>query len=60
MKFSYMLHNKDGRGRRVPRGQAWQWVHDLENMDHLAPILMDASACGGGPIEPLECLPRPY
>ena len=39
MKFSYMLHNKDGRGRRVPRGQAWQWVHDLENMDHLAPIL---------------------
>jgi hypothetical protein len=39
MQFSYMLHNKDGRGRRVPRGQAWQWVHDLENIEHLGPIL---------------------
>lgn len=39
MKFSYMLHNRDGRGRRVPRGQAWQWIHDLENIDHLEPIL---------------------
>jgi hypothetical protein len=39
MKFSYMLHNKDGRGRRVPRGQAWQLVHDFDSMDHLAPIL---------------------
>ena len=34
-----MLHNKDGRGRRVPHGQAWQWVHDLESLDHLGPIL---------------------
>jgi hypothetical protein len=39
MKFSYMLHNKDGRGRRVPRGQAWQWIHDLEDIAHLGPIL---------------------
>ena len=39
MQFSYMLHNKDGRGRRVPRGQAWQWVHELENIEHLGPIL---------------------
>lgn len=39
MKFSYMLHNKDGRGHRVPRGQAWQWIHDLEDIDHLEPIL---------------------
>ncbi len=39
MKFSYMLHNKDGRGRRVPRGQAWQWIHDVEDIAHLDPIL---------------------
>ena len=39
MQFSYMLHNKDGRGRRVPRGQAWQWVHDLDTIEHLGPIL---------------------
>jgi hypothetical protein len=39
MKFSYMLHNRDGRGRRVPRGQAWQWIHDVEDVDHLEPIL---------------------
>jgi hypothetical protein len=34
-----MLHNKDGRGRRVPHGQAWQWIHDLESLAHLSPIL---------------------
>lgn len=39
MRFTYILHNKDGRGRRVPRGEAWQWVHDVEDVDHLGPIL---------------------
>lgn len=39
MRFSYILHNKDGRGRRVPRGEAWQWVHDVEDVEHLGPIL---------------------
>lgn len=39
MKFSYMLHNKEGRGSRVPRGQAWQWIHDIENLDQLESIL---------------------
>jgi hypothetical protein len=39
MRFSYMLHNRDGRGRRVPRGQAWQWIHDVEDVDQLEPIL---------------------
>lgn len=34
-----MLQNKDGRGRRVPRGEAWQWVHELENLTQLGPIL---------------------
>lgn len=34
-----MLHNKNGRGRRVPCGQAWQWIHDLDSLEHLGPIL---------------------
>lgn len=34
-----MLHNKDGRGRRVPRGQAWQWTHNLDNPEHLGSML---------------------
>jgi len=34
-----MLHNKEGRGRRVPRGQAWQWTHDIESLEHLESIL---------------------
>lgn len=39
MKFSYILHNKEGRGQRVPPGQAWQWIHDLENLGQLRSIL---------------------
>ena len=39
MRFSYILHNKEGRGRRVPRGEAWQWVHEVEEIDDLVPIL---------------------
>lgn len=39
MRFSYILQNKDGRGRRVPRGQAWQWVHAVPDLDQLLPIL---------------------
>lgn len=39
MRFSYILHNKDGRGVRVPRGQAWQWVHEVNSLDQLRPIL---------------------
>jgi hypothetical protein len=39
MKLSYILQNKDGRGRRVPRGQSWQWVHAVQDLKQLAPIL---------------------
>lgn len=39
MKFSYILQNKDGRGRRVPRGQSWQWVHAVQDLEQLTPIL---------------------
>ena len=39
MKLTYVLQNKDGRGRRVPRGQSWQWVHAVQDIDQLMPIL---------------------
>jgi hypothetical protein len=39
MKLTYVLQNKDGRGRRVPRGQSWQWVHAVQDPDQLTPIL---------------------
>jgi hypothetical protein len=39
MKLTYVLQNKNGRGRRVPRGQSWQWVHTVQDSDQLAPIL---------------------
>jgi hypothetical protein len=39
MKFTYILQNKDGRGRRVPRGQSWQWVHAVQDLEQLTPIL---------------------
>jgi hypothetical protein len=31
MKISYMLVNKSGKGRTVPSGQAWQWIHQIED-----------------------------
>jgi hypothetical protein len=39
MKLSYILQNKDGRGRRVPTGQSWQWVHAVQDLEQLTPIL---------------------
>ena len=39
MKLTYVLQNKDGRGRRVPRGESWQWVHSVQDLEQLTPIL---------------------
>ena len=39
MKLTYILQNKDGRGRRVPRGESWQWVHAVQDLEQLTPIL---------------------
>jgi len=39
MKLTYMLQNKDGRGRRVPRGRSWQWVHAVQDLNQLTFIL---------------------
>jgi hypothetical protein len=35
----YMLQNKDGRGQRVPRGQSWQWIHAVQDLDQLTSVL---------------------
>ena len=39
MKLTYMLQNKDGRGQRVPRGQSWQWIHAVQDLDQLTSVL---------------------
>jgi hypothetical protein len=39
MKLTYILQNKDGRGQRVPRGESWQWVHSVQDLEQLTPIL---------------------
>lgn len=31
MKISYMLINLSGKGRRIPTGIAWQWIHHVED-----------------------------
>ena len=31
MKISYMLVNRSGKGRRIPAGDAWQWIHHVED-----------------------------
>jgi hypothetical protein len=36
MKLSYMLINRSGKARKVPQGQAWQWIHYLEDESQLA------------------------
>jgi hypothetical protein len=38
MKLTYILQNKDGRGRRVPRVESWQWVHAVQDLEQLTPI----------------------
>jgi hypothetical protein len=39
MKLTYILQNKEGRGRRVPRGQSWQWIHVVQDLDQLMSVL---------------------
>jgi len=31
MKITYMLVNLSGKGRRIPSGTAWQWIHHVED-----------------------------
>ena len=39
MKISYMLWNRTGKGRKVPDGQAWQWVHEIEDEHQMANVV---------------------
>jgi hypothetical protein len=36
MKVSYFLHNVSGSGRKIPQGEAWQWLHNIEDLDQAA------------------------
>ena len=38
MKISYMLWNRTGKGRKVPEGQAWQWIHEVEDEHQMANV----------------------
>lgn len=38
MKISYVLLNKTGIDRSVPRGAAWQWVHHVNDEDQIESV----------------------
>lgn len=38
MKISYMLYNKYGGSRTIPVGEAWQWIHQVEDEKHMMSI----------------------
>jgi hypothetical protein len=38
MKISYMLWNKTGKGRKVPTGQVWQWIHEVEDENQMVDV----------------------
>lgn len=33
-----MLWNRTGKGRKVPEGQAWQWIHEVEDEHQMANV----------------------
>jgi len=38
MKISYMLWKKTGKARKIPSGQAWQWIHEVENEQQMLDV----------------------
>lgn len=40
MKISYMLWNKTGKARKVPAGQAWQWIHEVEDEQQMVKVFL--------------------
>ena len=40
MKITYMLVNRSGKGRRVPAGDAWQWIHHVEDVSQLKAVFL--------------------
>ena len=40
MKITYMLVNRSGKGRRIPAGDAWQWIHHAEDVSQLKAVFL--------------------
>jgi nitrogen regulatory protein PII-like uncharacterized protein len=38
MKISYVLLNKTGKDRGVPRGAAWQWIHEVNDEEQMQSV----------------------
>ena len=38
MKITYMLFNRTGNGRRIPAGDAWQWIHHIEDEQQMKAV----------------------
>ena len=40
MKITYMLVNRSGKGRRIPPGEAWQWIHHAEDAPQMKAVFL--------------------
>ena len=40
MKITYMLVNRSGKGRRIPAGDSWQWIHHVEDVSQLKAVFL--------------------
>ena len=40
MKITYMLVNRSGKGRRIPAGDAWQWIHHVEDAPQMKAVFL--------------------
>jgi hypothetical protein len=40
MKITYMLVNRSGKGRRIPAGDAWQWIHHVEDVAQMKAVFL--------------------
>ena len=40
MKITYMLVNRSGKGRRIPAGDVWQWIHHVEDVSQLKAVFL--------------------
>ena len=40
MKITYMLVNRSGKGRRIPAGGAWQWIHHVEDAPQMRAVFL--------------------
>jgi len=40
MKITYMLVNRSGKGRRISAGDAWQWIHHVEDAPQMKAVFL--------------------